>query len=77
MTNPRVNASLLAHFDFTIKQPQPATMASEIVNPADNSTEDTPIKQNGTRSASQRHEEYQYLDLVQDILDNGEHRPDR
>jgi hypothetical protein len=24
-----------------------------------------------------RHEEYQYLDLVQEILDNGEHRPDR
>ena len=24
-----------------------------------------------------RHEEYQYLDLVGDILANGEHRPDR
>jgi len=24
-----------------------------------------------------QHEEYQYLDLIQDILDNGEHRPDR
>jgi len=23
------------------------------------------------------HEEYQYLDLIRDILDNGEHRPDR
>lgn len=22
-------------------------------------------------------EEYQYLDLVREILDNGEHRPDR
>ncbi|KAL5888440.1 Thymidylate synthase [Pyricularia oryzae] len=29
--------------------------------------------QNGT----ERHEEYQYLDLVREILDNGEHRPDR
>ena len=24
-----------------------------------------------------RHEEYQYLDLVREILDEGEHRPDR
>jgi len=23
------------------------------------------------------HEEYQYLDLIQDILEHGEHRPDR
>lgn len=23
------------------------------------------------------HEEYQYLDLIQQILDTGEHRPDR
>lgn len=23
------------------------------------------------------HEEYQYLDLISDILANGEHRPDR
>lgn len=23
------------------------------------------------------HEEYQYLKLIRDILDNGEHRPDR
>jgi hypothetical protein len=23
------------------------------------------------------HEEYQYLDLIQQILDEGEHRPDR
>jgi thymidylate synthase len=27
--------------------------------------------------AAKRHEEHQYLDLVQEILDNGEHRPDR
>jgi thymidylate synthase len=26
---------------------------------------------------SARHEEYQYLDLVREILDIGEHRPDR
>ena len=24
-----------------------------------------------------KHEEYQYLDLIRNILDNGEHRPDR
>jgi thymidylate synthase len=24
-----------------------------------------------------KHEEHQYLDLIRDILDNGEHRPDR
>lgn len=33
-----------------------------------------PAKQN---AATARHEEHQYLDLVRDILDNGEHRPDR
>lgn len=26
---------------------------------------------------TKKHEEYQYLDLIQDILNNGEHRPDR
>lgn len=30
-----------------------------------------------TQSTQTRHEEYQYLDLIRDILDNGEHRPDR
>lgn len=34
------------------------------------------VKHNG-QAALQRHEENQYLDLVRDILDNGEHRPDR
>lgn len=33
-------------------------------------------KQNGAQS-SRQHEEYQYLDLVREILDEGEHRPDR
>jgi hypothetical protein len=28
-------------------------------------------------TTAKRHEEYQYLDLVQEILDQGEHRPDR
>ncbi|KAF2877587.1 thymidylate synthase/dCMP hydroxymethylase domain-containing protein [Massariosphaeria phaeospora] len=30
-----------------------------------------------TTMASPAHEEYQYLNLIRDILDNGEHRPDR
>ncbi|KAI1079116.1 thymidylate synthase/dCMP hydroxymethylase domain-containing protein [Whalleya microplaca] len=34
-------------------------------------------KQNGSSASTKRHEEYQYLDLVQEILDQGEHRPDR
>ena len=33
---------------------------------------------NGAAQPTQkRHEEYQYLDLVREILDHGEHRPDR
>lgn len=28
-------------------------------------------------SGAKRHEEYQYLDLVREIFDTGEHRPDR
>jgi len=27
--------------------------------------------------ADKKHEEYQYLDLIQDIIENGEYRPDR
>lgn len=34
------------------------------------------VNQNGT-DASKGHEEHQYLDLVREILDVGEHRPDR
>ena len=28
-------------------------------------------------SSNPDHEEHQYLSLIQDIIDNGEHRPDR
>lgn len=28
-------------------------------------------------TARREHEEYQYLDLVRDIMEHGEHRPDR
>lgn len=31
----------------------------------------------GTTKLTKRHEEYQYLDLIRDILQDGEHRPDR
>ena len=34
------------------------------------------ISSNGN-PLSQLHEEYQYLDLIRNILENGEHRPDR
>ncbi|KAH6659415.1 thymidylate synthase [Truncatella angustata] len=35
-------------------------------------------QQNGNAAApAKRHEEYQYLDLVDEILETGEHRPDR
>ena len=35
---------------------------------------------NGSQAAARdnpAHEEYQYLDLIRDILGHGEHRPDR
>jgi thymidylate synthase len=28
-------------------------------------------------ASNARHEEYQYLDLIREIMDEGEHRPDR
>ncbi|KAG8170095.1 hypothetical protein KVR01_000840 [Diaporthe batatas] len=43
--------------------------------PVANSVAEAAVKQNGTSAG--RHEEYQYLDLVREILDDGEHRPDR
>ena len=39
------------------------------------------VKQNGGAirnvKSNKRHEEYQYLDLIRDIMETGEHRPDR
>lgn len=37
----------------------------------------TPQEGGATPPTQKRHEEYQYLDLVREILDDGEHRPDR
>jgi len=34
-------------------------------------------KKSSEKATQRNHEEYQYLDLIRDILDNGEHRPDR
>jgi thymidylate synthase len=46
--------------------PEPAArIASKVVDPAP-----------GTTSLG-KHEEYQYLDLIREILETGEHRPDR
>ncbi|KAK1658994.1 thymidylate synthase [Colletotrichum godetiae] len=51
-------------------------MAPAAVESANMSVTENPTKQNGAAPAK-RHEEYQYLDLVREILDEGEHRPDR
>lgn len=40
-------------------------------------TTTTSTSENGHSSPSKDHEEYQYLNLIRDILQNGEHRPDR
>ncbi|KAK0372549.1 thymidylate synthase [Colletotrichum limetticola] len=51
-------------------------MAPAAVESTNMSVLENPTKQNGASSAK-RHEEYQYLDLVREILEEGEHRPDR
>ncbi|KAJ4419749.1 Thymidylate synthase [Gnomoniopsis sp. IMI 355080] len=42
---------------------------------APSATPEAAFTQNG--ASAKRHEEYQYLDLVREILEDGEHRPDR
>lgn len=49
---------------MAISSESAASAPTEAVNPQD-----------GT--SSKRHEEHQYLDLVREILEDGEHRPDR
>lgn len=51
-------------------------MAPAAVETTNMSAPENPTKQNGSAPAK-RHEEYQYLDLVREILETGEHRPDR
>lgn len=53
----------------------PVTPAA-VETTAEMSAPENPSKQNGGAPAK-RHEEYQYLDLVREILETGEHRPDR
>ena len=40
-------------------------------------TETEAVQQPNGVHQKKRHEEYQYLELIRDILANGEHRPDR
>lgn len=49
----------------------PASGPDTILKPEEKQPQETAPRQNP------HHEEYQYLDLIRDILDNGEHRPDR
>ncbi|KAL2422121.1 Thymidylate synthase [Exophiala dermatitidis] len=48
-----------------------AKVLQNTTSSAESPSPDTPS------SGARRHEEYQYLDLIQEILDRGEHRPDR
>ncbi|KAL9053139.1 MAG: hypothetical protein Q9162_004936 [Coniocarpon cinnabarinum] len=47
------------------------------VDPKVTSTQTTSNGHNESPNSRPEHEEYQYLDLVRDIVDYGEHRPDR
>src|SRR3569833_816954 len=52
-------------------------MAPSLTENAPISSTEPHAKTNGALSGQKRHEEYQYLDLVREILETGEHRPDR
>ena len=49
----------------------PASGPDTVLKPASKSTELPSAREDP------EHEEYQYLDLIEEILENGEHRPDR
>lgn len=49
---------------MTVSSESAASATTEAISP-----------QNGT--STKRHEEHQYLDLVREIIEDGEHRPDR
>jgi thymidylate synthase len=51
-------------------------MAPAVADVVASLTPEVAVAQSGP-VASRSHEEYQYLDLVREILDSGEHRPDR
>lgn len=52
----------------------PSTVGEDTVAPAT-----VLVKESAGNGAPtvKRHEEYQYLDLIEEILETGEHRPDR
>ncbi|KAI1820211.1 thymidylate synthase/dCMP hydroxymethylase domain-containing protein [Xylaria intraflava] len=52
-------------------------MASESAKMYEGASSNDVGKTNGDTVPTRRHEELQYLDLVREILENGEHRPDR
>jgi hypothetical protein len=52
-------------------------MATDIIERPGTAASKSIEKSNGDMAPRKRHEELQYLDLVQEILANGEHRPDR
>lgn len=63
------------HFTRGASPSQPPTQTKQTSTAMSSSQgESTP---NGASEVPKNHEEYQYLDLVREILDNGEHRPDR
>lgn len=55
------------------------TEPTEVSAPQASATQASAPQESGTTTppTQKRHEEYQYLDLVREILDEGEHRPDR
>lgn len=61
----KVHISLSLYHIMTISSSESAPSAPAEANKT----------QNG--ACTKRHEEYQYLDLVREILEDGEHRPDR
>ena len=51
-------------------------MAPSIL-PPDATSQEKATSELPKSKSTKRHEEYQYLDLIRDILDHGEFRPDR
>ncbi len=56
----------------------PSLVADESTKVVGAGSEDKSLKKTAANGpSSMRHEEYQYLDLIQEILEHGEFRPDR
>jgi thymidylate synthase len=52
----------------------PSVLETETPVAVDSKTQEYP---QAPKPSGKRHEEYQYLDLIREILEDGEHRPDR